>query len=181
MGVCVLQEDRKIEDVSDNASLVRKIFEEHRNFLRVIVSLHIDDQSDVDDFLQDLFLFLTLKTLPNNVISMKGYLNKIVSDRLIDFYRRRDRYKRRVEVHFDIAKSRLTDDCPRTLLVNKEDAKRAFKLIREDLPYRERQAVTLKFVHDFSAKEIAGKMGVNVRSASSYVSAGINKIRKMMT
>ncbi len=174
------QEDEIIEDASDNAFRVRKIFEEQRDFLRAIVSLHIDDQPDVDDFLQELFLFLIVKPLPKKIISIKGFLNKMVSDRLIDFYRRRDRYKRRVDVHSDIAKSRVTDDRPETLLIDKEEAKRAFKLIREKLPSRECRAVTLKFVNGCSTKEIAGKMGVNVRSASSYISAGINKIKRLM-
>ena len=173
----MLQGDEIKED--SNLLRVRKIFKEHGDFLRVIISLRISDQFDADDFFQSLFLFLILKPLPENISSIRGLLNKIVSDRAKDYYRKKGGEKRRIAEYVKTAEDKDADSCPETVRIEKEEAERMFELIRRNLPPKEAQAVVLRYKYGFDNKEISEKMGINSRSVARYISVGLSKIKKI--
>ena len=173
------QRDEIKEHISSNVSHVRELFKEYGNFLRVIISLHIEDKSDADDFFQELFLFFVLKPLPDNISSVKGLLNKIVADRAKDFYRKESCYKRRISRYAKLIENKDIDSCPEIMVIEKEQTEKMFGLIRRNLPPKEAQAVTLKFKHGYDNKEISGKMEINSRSVSRYISVGLNKIKTL--
>ena len=179
VSVCVPQEDEIKVCVSSNVSRARRIFEEHGHFLRIIIRLHIRDESDADDFFQELFLFLILKPLPENISSIRGLLNKIVADRVKDFYRKKGGYKRRIGKYAGIVENKYADSCPENLHIEKEEAKRMFKLIRGNLPPKEAQAVILRYKYGHDNEEISEKMGIKPRSVVRYISVGMSKIKKM--
>ncbi len=179
MGVCVSQEDEINEGVPSNVSRVRRIFKDHGVFLQTIISRRISDQSDADDFFQELFLFIIAKPLPENINSIRGLLYKIVSDRSKDYYRKKDREKRRITGYAKIVEGKDTDSCPETVHIEKEEEERMFDLIRRNLPPKEAQAVVLRYRHGYDNKEISEKMGIVPKSAARYISVGISKIRKL--
>ncbi len=179
VGVCVTQKDEIKEHLSCNVSRARELFKEHGNFLQVIISLHIENESDADDFFQELFLLFILRPLPENISSVKGLLNKIVADRAKDFYRKKSCYKRRIGRYAELIENKDIDSYPETMVIEKEETEKMFGLIRRNLPPKEAQAVTLKFKHGYDNKEISGKMEINSRSVSRYISVGLNKIKTL--
>jgi RNA polymerase sigma factor (sigma-70 family) len=180
MDIRVTEQKKRDEYVSDNVSRAKEIFVAHGDFLRIIIRLHIDNEFDADEFHQELFLFLILKPLPKDVDSVKGLLNKIVVDRVKDFYRRKGSYKRRIIRYAEMNKVDAARNSPETIVVEKEETEKMFELIRRSLSPVQAQAVTLKFKYNFNNEEIADKMEINSRSASRYVSVGINKIKTLL-
>lgn len=179
MGVYVTQKNEIKEHLSSNLSRARELFKEHGNFLRIIISLHIGNESDADDFFQELFLFFILRPLPENISSIKGLLNKIVADRAKDFYRKKSGYKRRINRYAKLIENKDIDSYPEIMLIEKEETEKMFRLIRRNLPAKEAQAVTLKFKYGYNNKEISNKMEINSRSVSRYISVGLNKVKTL--
>jgi RNA polymerase sigma factor (sigma-70 family) len=162
-----------------NTSFAKKLFEDHGTFLRIIIGLHISNEFDADDFFQELFLFLTLKPLPRNIRSVRGFLNKIVSDRVKDFYRKKGRYSRRISKYAELYRDRSTSYSPDSSVISNEESNKVFDFIRRNLPPKEAQAIMLRHKYNFNNEEIAERMQINSRSASRYVSVGMSKIRAM--
>jgi len=168
-----------MKNESSDRSVVKELFEDHGAFLRVIIGLHISNEFDADDFFQELFLFLTLKPLPKNIRSIRGFLNKMVSDRVKDFYRRKGRYSRRISKYAEICRNYSKSYSPESSVISNEEQTKVFDFIRRNLPPKEAQAVMLRYKDNFNNNEIAERMQINSRSASRYVSVGMSKIRAM--
>ncbi|MBN1456805.1 MAG: sigma-70 family RNA polymerase sigma factor [Sedimentisphaerales bacterium] len=168
-----------MKNESSNNRVVRELFENHGAFLRIIISLHISNEFDADDFFQELFLFLTLKPIPKNIRSIRGFLNKVVSDRVKDFYRRKGRYSRRISKYAEICRDYSTSYSPDSSVISNEESNKVFDFISRNLPPKEAQAVMLRHKYNFNNDEIAERMQINSRSASRYVSVGMSKIRAM--
>lgn len=165
---------------NSNIERVRKLFFRHGDFLKVIISLHISDKEDADDFFQELFLFLIVKPLPKDVKNTKALLNKIVSDKSKDYYRKKSSHKRRISGYSEIIKSKKQPDAAEKIFIEKEQIDKFYDTIRKNLSHQEAQAVTLKFQHDQNNREIAEKMNINSRSVSRYISVGLKKLKKYL-
>ena len=167
------------DDMSIDILRARRIFKEHGNFLRSIISLRIKDESDADDFYQELFLFFFWKSLPENVSSIKGLLYKIVLDKAKDFHRRKKNYKNRIEKYAEIVDDEELYGCSEDLHIKKEESEKMFVLIRGNLPAKEAQAVIFRYKYGYDNKKISEEMGITQKSVTRYISVGINKLKKL--
>jgi RNA polymerase sigma factor (sigma-70 family) len=166
-----------LNDDSEGVDRVTTIFAEHGDFIRAIIRYHAKNEAQVDDLFQDFFLSLLSKPVPTGVQNIKSYLYKAIINDFIDCTRRIDRYQSRIHRYADCLVYSPPQESPENVLIRKEETDKIVRLIRMRLRRSEAQAVILRHRHNYRIKEIAVEMGVNARTASGYISAGLRKIR----
>ena len=63
----------------------------------------------------------------------------------------------------------------------KSDEHRRLMAAIEELPFLERQAITLRYIHDRKVDDVAKIMDVSRSSAKRYIAAGTERLRKELT
>jgi len=165
-------------NTQSNADLAEEIFEEHGDFIRLIIRFHVKNETEAEDLFQDFFLFLVSKPIPEEVQNVKGFLYRVVSDKVKDALRRTSCYQARIRRYAE-RRRHITENCPEDAVIDVEETKKMFELIRRRLPPKEAWAVTLRYRNNSDVGEIAEKMGIKSRSVSRYVSAGLNKLHQV--
>ncbi|MBW8042260.1 MAG: sigma-70 family RNA polymerase sigma factor [Planctomycetes bacterium] len=162
-------------DALSSVDRVGEVFDEYGDFIRSIIRFHIRNEAEAEDLFQDLFLSLIVKPIPEEVQNVKGFLYKIIYDTVKDSYRRIDRYQARIR-KYSKRNLHIVKNHPESSLIDVEETKKMFDLIKRHLPTQEALAVTLRYRDDCDTGEVAEIMGVKPRSVSSYVSTGLKKI-----
>lgn len=161
-----------------NVGLAEKLFIEHGDFIRSVISFNVKNQALSEDIFQDLFLFFVSSPIPHDVQSVKGFLYRVVSDRVKDALRKISRYQGRIHRYAE-RRRRIIEDSPENVVVEVEEMGKMFELIERRLPRKEALAVTLRYRHNCDTREVAKKMGIKPRSVSRYVSVGLRKVRQV--
>ena len=173
----LLNTDKKGNGPS-NVDRAMKVFEEHGDFIRSVIRFNVRNETLCEDLFQDLFLFLMSKPIPEDVQNVRGFLYRIVSDRIKDAFRRIDRYQAKIRRYAGHS-GRVTEYRLKNSLIEAEETKRMFELIERHLPQKEALAVTLRYRNNSDTAKVAKKMGVQPRSVSRYVSVGLKKARHL--
>ncbi len=173
----VLAEIKKKTVMLSNILSTTKVFEDHGDFIRAIIRIHVKNETEAEDLFQDFFLFLLSKPIPEEVQNIRGFLYRMISDKAKDASRRIISYQKRIRRYADRSKY-IFEDGPDNIVIAKEESKKMFELIRERLPSKEAQAVTLRYKNSCEIVEVARKMEIAPRSVSRYVSVGLKKIRQ---
>jgi RNA polymerase sigma-70 factor (ECF subfamily) len=108
--------------------------------------------------------------------SLKGYLATAVANRTRDYYRRKPRQR-----HGPLDEARYVaagDKGPVQMVIRNEQTKRARAALTE-LPYEQREAITLRLHADMKFREIAKVQKVSVKTALSRYRYGLDKLRSM--
>jgi len=166
-------------DTLSNADLAEKVFEEHEDFIRTIIRSKVNNEVEAEDVFQDFFLFLISKPIPEEVQDVRGFLYRVVSDKVKDALRRIYRYQARIGRYAERHK-RINDGSPEYAVIEAEEIERMFELIRRRLPPNEARAVTLRYRNNWGIGEVSEKMGIKPRSVSRYVSACLKKLRQFV-
>ncbi len=169
-------EDKKGNSLPNNVELAAKVFSIYGNFIRSTIKFNIRDEALCDDLFQDLFLHLVSKPIPDDVRNIKGFLFKVITDKIKDSVRSIGRYQRRVRRSATEQRGTFNRR-PEQELIEVEEITRMFESIRKRLSPTENSAVSLRYKNGYTIKEIAEKMGVKSRSASRYLSVGLRKAR----
>lgn len=119
-----------------NVSIARQIFEEHGDFIRSIIRFHVGNKPEADDLFQDLFLFLVLKPLPQDIHNIRSLLYRVITARVIDKFRHESRMKVFISKYAQ-GKERSVEKSQEDSLVEIESAEKMFSLIRKHLPRNE--------------------------------------------
>lgn len=171
-----LAEVKKGERMPSNVGRAEKTFTEHGDFIRSIIRFNVKDDTLLEDIFQDFFLFLISNPVPTDVRNTKGFLYRLLSDRIKDTFRRIDRYRLRVR-RYAHRRPPISEYRPEEILIEIEESKKLFRLIEKNLPPTESRAVTLRYRSNYNTRIVAEKLGVKPRSVSRYVSVGLKKIR----
>ena len=166
----------KKSDVRSNVDRATKVFDEYGDFIRSIIGFNVNNEAETEDLFQDFFLFLISKPIPEEVQNLRGFLYRVVSDKVKDALRRRYRYQARIGRYAERHR-RIIENCPEDAVIDVEETEKMFELIRRRLPPNEARAVILRYRHNNGIGEVAEKMGVKPRSASRYFSSGLKKLR----
>jgi RNA polymerase sigma factor (sigma-70 family) len=75
----------------------------------------------------------------------------------------------------------INESGPEDAIIETEETEKIFKLIEKCLPHSEARAITLRYMNDFSIKDVAEKMNVDGRTVSRYISVGLKKARQFLT
>ena len=165
-------------DAPSNVGLAEKLFIEHGDFIRSVIDFNVKNQVLSEDIFQDLFLFFVSKPIPQDVQSVRGFLYRVVSDRVKDAFRKIGRYQGKIH-RYAKCRGRIIEDSPEDIVIEAEEMEKMFELIERRLPKTEALAVTLRYRDNCDTVEVAEKMGIKPRSVSRYVSVGLKKVRQV--
>lgn len=158
------------------------LFIEYGGFIRAVIRFQSHDRSQEEDLFQEFFLSLIRKPVPAEVRNLKSYLYRAVTNHIMDTVRRRESYYRAVKKYAKRARIPVNNRPAGTALVeDREENNAVVAQFARHLQKREAQAFVLKYRDGFSVREIAAKMGVNVRTVSRYLSEGLKRLRETLT
>lgn len=170
-----------INDYANNVKLAGEVFAKYGEFICAVIRSQIKDKAKTDDIFQNFFLFLVYKPLPANLRNVKSYLYKAIINDIIDSTRKVDRYRALIGRYAERLDFPINRSGPENALIETEEAEKIFKLIEKHLPRSEARAITLRYMNDYSIKDVAEKMNVDGRTVSRYISVGLKKARQFLT
>ena len=149
-----------------------------RSYARLLL-----DESEAEDVVQDVFfnLWLHRDTL-NETLSLRGYLLRSTYNTALNILKRKglldnysNIYKQEIE---EIGYQYYNPDTNDTLrnLYN-QDLRIELNAAIESLPPRCREAFSLSFLYDMSAKEISTKLGVSQSSVENHIYNALKILR----
>lgn len=165
---------------AENVRLASTVFADYGSFIRAVIHSQVGDRAHADDLYQDLFLALIQKPIPEDVKSIKAYLYKAIANDAVDVVRRTQTGRTLMRKYDKRPNDSINKYRPENALVEKEQMGKMLELINGWLPKSQTDAITLRYWHNYDIKEVAKKMGVDVRSVSRYVSVGLRKIRQLL-
>ena len=168
-------------DYTDNVNTAAKLFAEHGSYIRTVIRYHVKNENQVDDLFQDFFLSLAVNPLPADVRSIKGFLYRTITNRIIDATRRVENYKKHKNNYMKYLNDPIYKKTPEQVVIDAEEINRMFELIEMRLRRSEAQAITLRYRNNYDIKKIAKKMNVGSESAKKYIIRGLAKMRCFLT
>lgn len=135
------------------------------------------DMSLVEDSIQDLFVDLwNSRKKVSRTTSVKFYLfkalrYKIIGNKKVSHYDEMEP----LESHMSLLKSSSHEDHFIELEVESFQMMHLRDTLAK-LPLRQREAINLRYFHNFSNEEIAGIMGISYPSACKFIYAGLKKL-----
>ena len=159
---------------------LRCIYERYKNDLLTIATYLMIDQAAAEDCLHDVFVNFAATITDFNLRSnLKGYLITCTANHARDALRRN---KRQVS---------LTDEqnCDRPTNYNADPAEKLLQRERtaaltdalEQLPYDQREVITLHTHGQMTFQQIAQQQNVSINTAQSRYRYGLNKLRSLLT
>ena len=167
-------------DQPSNVDRATEIFNEHGDFIRSVINFNVKNHALSEDLFQDLFLFFISKPIPVDVQNVRGFLYRVISDKIKDALRRMNRYQARIHRYAE-NRRQITESRPENTVNEVEEVKKMFELIEKRLPSNEALAVTLRYKNNCDIREAAEKMGIKPRSVSRYISVGLKKLREILS
>lgn len=172
-----LMERIKNEDESALTILYRR----HTPLLRTIVARVVNNDQDVDDLIQEIFLQLWRQADHYEQSKGKalGWIVTLARRRAIDRLRKRQAYAR--------AEERLRNETERDIdpaghhnvedVVIASDRSEVFKRVLSNLPDAQREALQLAFYRGLSQREIAAKTGIPLGTIKTRLELAVRKVR----
>ena len=151
-----------------------RIVERHRDELRAHSRRILRSSHDAEDALQEALL-RAWRALPSfeGRSSLRSWLYRIVTNTSLDAVKRRP--SRVVPVDLEEATpadhwhAPALEPAPEGRYVSREDFERALVVAMRLLPARQRAVLVLREALGFSARETAGRLGISVPAANSYL------------
>ena len=135
----------------------------------------VGDMETARDIAQDTFLKLCRETPATVGDPPNAWLYKICRNRAIDHYRKT---KRRPTVSVEDAHDELLDHRDANAEFLRREQVTGLLSALAALPEREQEIVRLKFLHDFSYKQIAETVGLSVGNVGYILHGAIVKLRE---
>jgi len=167
------------QSTPENVNRVAKLFTEYGDFIRSIIRYNIKNKDLTEDIYQDLFIYFVFRPIPADVRSTKGFLYKVITDKIKDSFRRIDSYQRRLKTYSERIENTV-ERSPDKKFVDMEEYEKMFTLIERRLPANEARAMIFKFRDNLEMTTIAEQMGIKSRSVSRYISVGVKKLRHII-
>jgi len=161
------------------AASAAAIFDEYGNYIRAVIRFQTRNPFRAEDLFQDFFLVLVAKPIPADVVNVKSYLYRALTNTIIESVRQEAREKRCLEKHADQTRISINNRTPQSAMITKEERESVFGALAGHLRRREAEAVTLRYRDNCSISEIAEKMGVDRRTVSHYLSEGLKQLRRV--
>ena len=168
-----------MNNCNGNVSIAAKIFAEYGDFIYNVICSKTKNRAEIDDLYQDFFLSLVSKPVPPHTRNIRSYLYKAIINDIIDANRRIQRHKTLMDkyvknTNFSINESSSTN------ALNNGKASKIMSLIRGRLSPTQTKAITLRYMDNYSNKEIAKQIGVKKESVSRYICVGLKQIEQIL-
>ncbi len=162
-----------------------ELFKNYGEFIRYVIRKLANHSADIDDIYQDFFLSTSINPLKITQGDIKAYLYRAISNQIIDYYRRDQRYRQVLDDFCNIKNKRY--DYTFCALEQEEDQDRENRQIDQILAYMENhlprcqsEAIIRRYRRKNDIKKIAQSMGVSRATVSKYISLGLRKIREII-
>ena len=170
--------DHKSHEMSKHVKHASRIFREHGDFILAVIHSHMKGKAEADDIFQDFFLSLVIRPIPEDIVNIKAYLYRSITNDVIDAARRVKNYKTHISRHAKRSKNTIAKVYrPDAIVVNAERTQNIFKIIETKLCKPEIKALKLKYKNGYSSKEAAEQMGIKRQSVNRYITSAIKKLR----
>lgn len=137
---------------TDNLSLKERIqsaellFAQHGNFIHSVIRFFVRDEFEREDVYQELFVFFINKPVPEDIRNLKGYLYRVVADRIKDLKRKQVRYRKRLERYAEMADPVNENETGSFLAFSdREMAEKVYSLLEQHLTENEAAAINLRY------------------------------------
>lgn len=166
------------QETAQQVDEAARLFDEYGNFIRATLRHFVRDPQEQEELYQDLFVYFARKPVPKDTVRVRGWVYRVILDRVRDRKRRQSRYKNRL---LDYASK-----CPPSSgdsndpLSDEEQVAIVFARINEHLNDRQARAVLYKYRHNLEVEEIAQRLNLHPSTVMSYISVGIRKLRTLL-
>jgi len=167
-------------DYTDNVNTAATLFMEYGNFIRAVIRCQVENETKTDDLFQDFFLSLVANPLPADVINIRSFLYRAVTNDIINAAQRVENYQNKMLKYSKRFNYPINKKTPEDVFIESEETNRMFELIEMRLRRSEAQAITFRYRKNYSIKEVAMRMNVNSSSVRKYISVGLSKIRQLL-
>ncbi len=157
-----------------------EIFEKYSRLIRATIQIYAIDQSDADDIYQDFFLSLIRKPIPPDVNDLPCYIYRAVRNDILDAARQSITYQGRVSTFAQSSQHPILPQDPHHILINEEKKHALLKVIEQQLPPHQAQALIQYYGLGTNTPNAARKMNVKKRTFSRYLCVGRKKIRQII-
>lgn len=134
------------------------------------------DSALVEDCIQDLFIDLwQTRANISSTTSIKFYLFKALRNRISRHKSKDIRESEPVDAEMSL----LNDSSYEDRIIQMEVESAQMKHLRakvDQLPLRQREAINLRYYHNFSNEEIANLMGISYPAACKFIYAGLKNL-----
>lgn len=169
------EEHRSTDEQVESAE---QLFSQYGSFIRSIIRFFVRDVEEQEDLYQELFIFFIRKPVPTEVRNIKGFLYRVVADRIKDQKRKQVRYHKRLEKYADMVNPmESSEETGFSAMFRKEQAELVFSFLENYLTVNEATAITLRYKDECDINETARIMNVQPKTVSRYVCVGLKKIR----
>jgi RNA polymerase sigma factor (sigma-70 family) len=148
-----------------------RLIEKHGRELLHLALMLMGNIHDAEDIVQDAVISVAAAWPTAQPRSGLAYLKRAVSNRAVDYSRRR------TDVVTDVVPERSADDLG--FLVFEED--REFFVMVDRLPHRQREAVILRYYADLNDSAIAETLGCSVQTVRSQIHHALTTLRRDKT
>ncbi|MHC4131699.1 MAG: RNA polymerase sigma factor [Planctomycetota bacterium] len=168
-------------EVQSRVERTTQIFRKYSDEIYGIILFHIKDKSEADDLFQDLFLSFIRNPIPSDTKNVMAYIYKTITHDIFDLVRKKKNYQQRIARYAEQRKYIVDTSGPEERLIQAEQFHRLFKFIKQRLPRRQAQAIRLRYINNYSTSEAARKKGVDEKTVSRYLWAGLKETQKLFS
>ena len=161
------------------AQAATAIYDQYGDFIRAVVRFQAKNEFQEEELFQEFFLTLVAKPVPASVSSIKGYIYRALVNMVAEGARRQAREERYLKKHAERVRISIHKRGPQTAIIGEEERESVFRHLTGKMRRREAEAVMLRYRDDCSIPEIAERMGVDARTVSHYISAGLRELRRV--
>ncbi|MHC4293681.1 MAG: RNA polymerase sigma factor [Planctomycetota bacterium] len=168
-------------EAHDRVEKTTQIFQKYSDEIYRIILFHIKDRSEADDIFQDLFLSFVRNPVPSDTKNIMAYIYKTITNDIFDLVRKKRNYQYRVARYAEQRKYLIKTLGPEERAIRAEEFQKLFSLIKKRLPSRQAQAIHLRYINNYTTSEAAKKMGVDEKTVSRYLWAGLRRAQKLFS
>jgi RNA polymerase sigma-70 factor (ECF subfamily) len=157
---------------------LRLIYQTYHGDLLTLAANLLRDPATAEDVVQDVFIGL-VRSVPRLELrrTLRAYLATAVANRVKDHYRRKPRVS--VASLEDISDVPAGQDGPVQMVIDGEQMQR-LRAALEELPYEQREAVTLHVHMGLKFREVAKHQNISIKTALSRYRYGLDKLRSIL-
>jgi len=163
-----------------NRDALACLFRRYARLVRAIACRVLRDESEADDLLQDVFLFIHRNSgvFDSSKGSPRSWIVQMTYHRAID--RRRYLQARHFYTHVDLDAAIERDEAPHSESVGELVGKMTVNGLLGTLTEDQRNTLNLYFFEGYTFDEIAAKLGQSWGNVRNHYYRGLDKLRKQM-
>jgi RNA polymerase sigma-70 factor (ECF subfamily) len=154
---------------------LRRIYEKYGGDLVTLAAHLLHDPVTAEDVVQEVFISL-VRTVPKLHLrrTLRAYLATAVANRARDHFRRRSRERL---APLEEAEQMVADGNGPVQIVGDAELMRKLRTAVAELPYEQREVVTLRVHAGLKFREIAAHQSTSVKTVLSRYQYGLDKLR----